>query len=297
MTQFDLATQAALNTLAAKVTTLRTDLDNLAVKVATVIPQLAERTASLENRVTALETPVILPPPVEPPPIVIPPPVITPGAHEPAGLTVLDRTDWTNDVAPWWRNFATPDKPITTIDVSDGPLGIPSRVLQIGYNAGHQGGGGTELGRWLTPKVNELYWRYQVRVNSGWQGHSSGINKMVYLHDDPGTGFSAMWYEMFGSGQSPLDLYVVNQTGQDIGYHGPANFTRGVWHNVEILQRQGQPGRVSVWVDNALVLDTPTGTKASPIGLAVISGIWGGVGDSKLASDWMQFGPMYLSGR
>lgn len=247
------------------------------------------RLTLLEGRVTALES--------VPPPVVIPPPVITPpGFHEPAGLTLLDNTDWTNGVGLWWRNFETADKPFTTITVLDGPNGVPTPILQIGYLMGHVGGGGTELGRWLSTKVSELYWRYPVRVNPTWQGHTSGINKMVYLHDGD-TNFSAMWYEMFGMGQGPLDLYVVNQTGQDIGYHGPASFTRGVWHTVEIYQKQGQPGHVTVWVDNVLVLDTAVITRASPIGLIVISGIWGGIGDSKQHNDYMQFGPLYVSGR
>lgn len=272
------------------------EFNALKATVTSVQGALALHDAELADhaaRIAALETPVVLPPPVPVPP----PPIGVPGWHEPAAYNVLDVTDWSADVGAWWRNFQTADKPITTPIVSDGPNGVPSRVLQIGYLAGHVGGGGTELGRWLTPKVNELYWRYAVRVNATWQGHSSGINKMVYVHDAPDASFSAMWYEMFGSGASPLDLYVVNQSGQDIGYHGPAQFTRGLWHTVEILQRQGQPGRVSVWVDGTSVLDTPTTTKASPIGLAVISGIWGGVGDAKAHDDYMQFGPMYLSGR
>ena len=56
-----------------------------------------------------------------------------------------------------------------------------------------------------------------------------------------GTSFSAMWYEMFGSGASALDLYVVNQSGTaPAGIHenvAPVVFTRGVWHKIEIYQK------------------------------------------------------------
>src|SRR4029453_10090343 len=103
-----------------------------------------------------------------------------------------------------------------------------------GYNAGHVGGGGTEL-RFDVPSAlrrNEIFVGYYVQVSPQWQGHSSAINKMVYLHDNDTGGFAAMWYEMFGSGASALGLYVVNQSGgSPPGFHenvAPVNFTRGV---------------------------------------------------------------------
>lgn len=279
-------TKAEFDALSAKVTALG------AAQVAT-----AAELVTAEGRISALE--IIPPPVVIPPPIVAPPPVG--GFHEPAGLALIDATDWTADVGLWWRNFNTADKPITTLVVPDGPNGVPSPVLQIGYMAGLAGGGGTELGRWVQPGVQELYWRYPVRVNPTWQGHSSGINKMVYLNDAGGSGvWSAIWYVMFGGGAAPLGFYAYNQSAQDIGWEDAKFlnlFTRGVWHWVEIYQRQGQPGRVQVWVDRVALLDTPAMTKPNPIGLIVISGIWGGVGDAKQHDDWMQFGPVYVSGR
>jgi hypothetical protein len=142
---------------------------------------------------------------------------------------------------------------------------------------------------------------YYVQVNSAWQGHNSGINKMVYL-DDGGSTFSAMWYEMFGSGASPLGLYVVNQSGgSPAGIHEnvtPVNFTRGVWHKVEIYQKQGLPGIVRVWVDGILAIDrSDVFTRDAAIGMVTISGIWGGVGDSKTQFDYMRFDHIRISGR
>jgi len=232
---------------------------------------------------------------------VVPPPS-TLFPNEPAGLTVIQETDWSTGLGTWFRKFTSTDKPITIVPITDSPLG-DAQALQIGYNAGSVGGGGTELeydiaaGHW----PNEIFMGYYVQVDSTWQGHSSAINKMVYF-DDGGATFSAMWYEMFGSGTSPLSLYVVNQSGSGpAGMHEnvtPANFTRGQWHKVEIYQKQGSPGIVRVWVDGALAIDrSDVFTNNAPIDYVTISGIWGGVGDTKAHFDFMRFDHVRISGR
>ena len=125
---------------------------------------------------------------------------------------------------------------------------------------------------------------------------------MIFLADGGSSGFSAMWYEMFGSGSSPLGLYVVNQSGGSPGgMHEnvtPVDFTRGVWHKVEIYQKQGQPGIVRVWVDDVLAIDrSDVFTRNAPIDAVAISGIWGGVGDSKQQLDYMRFDRIHVSVR
>jgi hypothetical protein len=124
---------------------------------------------------------------------------------------------------------------------------------------------------------------------------------MVYLHDGGGS-FSAMWYEMFGSGSSPLGLYVVNQSGGSPGgMHenvNPINFVRGQWHKVEIYQKQGASnnGIVRVWVNGLLAIDrSDVNTQSAPIDNVTISGIWGGIGDSKNQADYMRFDRIRIS--
>jgi polysaccharide lyase-like protein/fibronectin type III domain protein len=225
--------------------------------------------------------------------------------HEPSGFTVIEETGWeSGTLGNWYRIFGSSDKPITVERIADSPIG-ESRALQIGYNPGHVGGGGTEL-RYDIPAAsrgNEIFVGYYVQVSPQWQGHSSGINKMLYLHDG-GDVFSAMWYEIFGSGSSPLDLFVVNQSGSGpSGIRENVNqiaFRRGQWHRVEIYQKQGAAnnGIVRVWVDGVLAIDrSDVDTRAAPVDNITISGIWGGVGDRKNQADYMRFDRIRVSAR
>jgi len=248
---------------------------------------------------TASITVTALPPPPPPPP---PPPAGW--THEPTGFSVVEDQGWESGLlGNWTLYYQTADKPIAVQNITGSLLG-ESKALQISYLPGHVGGGGTEA-RFEIPSAyqrNEIFVGYYVQVNPQWQGHSSGINKMIFLSDGGAGGFSAMWYEMFGSGSSPLDLYVVNQSGSGpAGFHENVNqvdFTRGVWHKVEIYQKQGSPGIVRVWVDDVLAIDrADVYTRAAPLDAVAISGIWGGVGDSKAQLDYMRFDHIHISVR
>jgi hypothetical protein len=233
------------------------------------------------------------------------PPPSNPWTNEPAGFTTVEETGWeAGTLGNWYRIFTSADKPISVATITGSLLG-ESRALQIDYPAGHTGGGGTEL-RFDIPaesRSSEVYVGFYVQVNPQWQGHSSGINKMVYLHDGGAT-FSAMWYEMFGSAADPLDLYVVNQSGSGpAGFHenvSQITFTRGQWHKVEIYQKQGDAnnGIVRVWVNDILAIDrSDVDTRSSPLDNVTISGIWGGIGDSKNQADYMRFDRIRISRR
>jgi hypothetical protein len=234
-----------------------------------------------------------------------PPPPSTEWTNEPVGFTVVEDTGWeSGSLGSWYRIFTSADKPIGVSTIPDSPLG-ESRALQIDFPAGHSGGGGTEL-RYDIPSAQrstEIYVGYYVQVSPNWQGHSSAINKMLYLHDGGGS-FSAMWYEMFGSDSSPLGLYVVNQSGSSpSGIHEnvvPVTFARGLWHKVEIYQKQGDAnnGIVRVWVNGVLAIDrSDVDTRSAPIDNVTLSGIWGGVGDSKDHADYMRFDRIRISRR
>jgi hypothetical protein len=129
----------------------------------------------------------------------IPPPPPPPSGtwqHEPSGFTVIEETGWeTGSLGNWVLYNQSADKPITIENITDSPLG-EGKALQIGYQAGHVGGGGTEA-RYDIPAISqrrEMFVGYDVQVNPLWQGHESAINKMIFLADGGSSTFSAMWY-------------------------------------------------------------------------------------------------------
>jgi uncharacterized protein YjdB len=234
-----------------------------------------------------------------------PPPVSGVWMHEPSGFTPIEDIGWENGTLGDYLLYnQTADKPITVENITDSPLG-ETKALQIGYMTGSVGGGGTEA-RWDIPAAQqryEMFVGYYVQVNPQWQGHSSAINKMIWLDDGTGSTFSSMWYEMYGAGTAPLGFYVV---GEEAGYPPQGlipptqreYFTRGVWHKVEIYQKQGQPGMIRVWIDDTLVIDrSDVPTRNGPIRAVAISGIWGGVGDAKQHFDYMRFDRIHVSVR
>ena len=234
-----------------------------------------------------------------------------PWPNEPPGLTQIEETGWENGTLGNWE-LINPDggcfaKFVTVEDIPDTIPASPiqeSKMLQIHYPQNHCGGGGAEAIYTLPAARDELFVGYYVQVNGTWQGHwDSAVNKMIYLYNG-NPSFSAMWYEMFGTGSDPLALYVVSDVpGGETGYRPTPDverFPRGQWHKVEIYQKQGTSnnGIVRVWVDGALALDrADVITGSAPISAVTISGIWGGVGDSKAHPDYMRFDHIRISGR
>jgi hypothetical protein len=233
-----------------------------------------------------------------------------PWPNEPPGLTTIEETGWEDGTLGAWQ-LINPDTGclVKYITVEPIPTSIPaspiqeSKMLQIFYPQRHCGGGGHEAAYTFPSPRNEVFVGYYVQVNDTWQGHESAINKMIYVFNGTPNGFSAMWYEMYGARSDPLRLYLVsNLPTTQIGY-GPTTeerFPRGQWHKVEIYQKQGTSnnGIVSVWVDGVLAMnrsDVVTGN--APVSAVRISGIWGGVGDSKLNPDYMRFDHIRISGR
>jgi uncharacterized protein YjdB len=255
-------------------------------------------------------TPPAAPPPPPPPPPALPPPPAPPPtsgtwSHEPTGFTTIEDLGWEDgSLGDYLLYNVSADRPFTVENITDSPIG-ELKALQSGYEPGSPGGYGTEA-RWDIPAAQqkyEMFVGYWVQVNPTWQGHSTGINKMIWLDDGTPSTFSAMWYEMYGAGTAPLGFYAV---GEEAGYpvQGllPTNqqeyFTRGVWHKVEIYQKQGQPGIVRVWIDDVLVLDrSDVPTRNAPIRAVAISGMWGGVGDTKQHFDYMRFDRIHVSVR
>lgn len=230
--------------------------------------------------------------------------------NEPAGFRVIEDRDWSNGWGSWrtlWNNNGR----MSIVSVSGTPFGS-NRVVQQLYPRGLAGGGdGTAEANFDIPssmRGQELYVGVWVRVNPEWDGHSSGINKFLWVA--PGGSVQPLWLEMYGQNSNPLRLYVVDQLpGGCGGGVNPnvtrSNFVRGKWHKVEMYLKFGRSTSerttLKVWVDGELNIDrndlcTPSSSEKA-IAMVRLSPIWGGVGDSKATDDFMQWGPIRISGR
>lgn len=264
---------------------------------ATITARSGSRSASASIRVESISQP--------------PPTGSTAWENEPAGFRVVEDRDWSDGWGSWrtlWNN----NNRMSIISVSGTPFGS-SRVVQQLYPRGLSGGGdGTAEANFDIPssqRGRELYVGVWVRVNPEWDGHSSGINKFLWVAPAAGS-VSPLWVEMYGQGSNPLRLYLVDQMpggcGSGINPNVTrTNFVRGRWHKVEMYLRFGsstsERTTLKVWVDGELNVDrsdlcTPN-TAQKAIAHVRLSGIWGGVGDSKASNDFMQWGPIRISTR
>lgn len=265
---------------------------------ATITASSGGQSASASVRVEAV---------AEPPP----PSGSTAWTNEPAGFRVIEDRDWSDGWGSW-RTLWNSNGGMSIVSTSGTPFGS-NRVVQQTYPRGMAGGGsGTAEANFDIPssqRGNELYVGLWVRVNPEWDGHSSGINKFFWVAPAAGS-VSPLWVEMYGQGSNSLRLYVVDQMpGGCGGGVNPnvtrSNFVRGKWHKVEMYLKFGQTTSerttLKIWVDGVLNIDrndlcTPNTTQKA-IAHARLSGIWGGVGDSKATNDFMQWGPIRISGR
>jgi len=239
-----------------------------------------------------------------------PPSGNTAWTNEPAGFRVIEDRDWANGWGSWktlWNDNAR----MSIVTVSGTPFGS-NRVVQQLHPRGLSGGGsGTAEANFDIPsstRGQELYVGVWVRVNPEWDGHSSGINKFLWVA--PGGSVQPLWLEMYGQNSNPLRLYVVDQLpGGCGGGVNPnvttSNFVRGKWHKVEMYLKFGRSTSerttLKVWIDGVLNIDrsdlcTPSSAEKA-IAMVRLSPIWGGVGDSKGSDDYMQWGPIRISGR
>lgn len=254
---------------------------------------------------TSVRVETVTPPPTEPPPS-----GSTSWANEPAGFRLIEDRDWANGWGSWSTLWNSNGR-MSIVSASGTPFGS-SRVLQQLHPAGLAGGGdGTAEANFNIPssqRGQELYVGVWVRVNPEWDGHSSGINKFLWVSPD-GT-VSPLWLEMYGQNSNPLRLYVVDQMPGGCGSGvnpnvTTSNFVRGKWHKVEMYLKFGsstsERTTLKVWVDGVLNINrtdlcTPS-TSQKSISTVRLSPIWGGVGDSKATNDFMQWGPIRVSGR
>jgi len=252
---------------------------------------------------TASLTVTVLPPP--------PPPPSWP--NEPSGLTVLSDQPW-NTLGSWVLNDNTAGHS-SLVSLSGLPFS-PSGALQDLSPIGMTGGGdaiGPGRADFYIPSAQqptEMYVGMWVKLSNPYQPHSSGVQKIMYLHDNNGVNFSALWLEIYGTG-SPFRASLVNQFYGCPSIRLDPNMTQtpirpGEWHRFEMYVKMASTGSSSdgilqVWVDGVLNVNRTDlctqGSNTYKMESVRLSGMWGGIGDSKTEIDYLWYDHTYVSGR
>lgn len=237
--------------------------------------------------------------------------------NEPEGFTIaVDESFSRRDLSPqpagpWeWGNGGK-DSPLLTIEPArDGT------AMRWTYPEGFEGG--ASPGRAVIAATDmafrSLYIGILVRWSRPWAAHGSGANKIVYwgsmeARDELGHGPS-QFYLNRRDDIIDLTLQYAQEHGQS---NVPANDSQrrsrtpvndGQWHQIELILDGNDAGRnncrLRLWVDDWYEADI--GDLLCARGVARFYGInldpvWGGIGQNKPETDWMEIDHIRVSGR
>ena len=233
-----------------------------------------------------------VPPPPLPPP---PPPLPSTGwPHEPAGYRVITDYDMhaLND-GGWLNSYPSQlGSGISLASVAGAPASAPT-VWQFAYPAGYSGGSapGTEYYPISAPYPTALYVGFWWKPSNPWQGHSSGVNKLMFVY--AGGPPAGLIIKMLGTGSGPFRTQVTTEFGtttnwnENVGSSSP--LALGQWHRVEMFLNYAG-GVLQWWVDGVLVGSyTGIGYPNSGFNQLEFSPTWGGVGDTKSQNEYFWY--------
>ena len=238
--------------------------------------------------------------PDSPPP---PPPPPSGGSwpNQPTGWTTLNDYDMSALNAGGWLNVYPNDITVGKIAIAVdlfAPASAPS-VWQFAYPIGYVGGSApaTEYDHISAPTA--LYVSFWWKPSNPWQGHSSLVNKLMFIYAGPSGQVSTnLTIQMYGS-HAPYETRMVTEgwgpggLNENVGSSTP--LALGVWHRLEMLMNS-PAGALQWWVDGVLVgsytgLSYPSGGFWS----LEFSPTWGGIGDTKIENDYFWFDHVHAS--
>jgi uncharacterized protein YjdB len=224
--------------------------------------------------------------------------------NEPAGWTTVNDYGMGALNTGAWAN-------VYPADITDGGISVvsdasapasPSSVWQFAYPTGFTSAGYAPATEWTTmTPTQSLYVGFWWKPSNPWQGHDSGVNKLMFMFTGDPAGLSQnMTIQMYGSGNGPFSTRMVGEGFEDVSYLENVGSTSplalGAWHRVEILMNS-PTSSLKWWVDGKLV-GSYTGVPYPPYGFFQLefSPTWGGVGgSSKTENDYFWFDHVHVS--
>lgn len=222
---------------------------------------------------------------------------------EPQGWRPITSNPWDALGQGGWHHRNRASESRIVLD-STAPLSQP-HVLEDVYPSGFSAHGLEPAIDWYdlagrTAVFIGMWWK----VSDPWQGHESGVNKMLFVWD---SGHShQLVLAMRGPPGGPYELQpVVQQTLTPDAQYLPQNvstrpLTVGEWHRVELQLVHGTPGKgVIRWWQDGTLLGEYTHLTFLPGGWGQleIAPTWGGNGGTpKKEDDYFRYDHVYVSG-
>lgn len=228
-------------------------------------------------------------------------------------MTLFTDQPW-DSLGPWQLNDNSSNK-ATLVTLAGLPFS-PSGALQYEYPVGMLDGGQDNLGPGRadyyfpsSQQPTEAYVGLWVKLSNPYQPDSSGVQKYMYLHDNNGIFFSALWFEIYGPDAGSYRVSLVNQFHGCTDVRIDPNVTQtaiqpGEWHKYEAYVKLAttpvtNDGVVKVWVDGVLNIDRSDlctlGQVTNKLESVRLSGMWGGVGTTKTETDYLWYDHTYVS--
>lgn len=238
--------------------------------------------------------------------------------NEPAGYTELTQRPFTDYEEDGWGNNGTNDYLVPHID-SGGPIS-PSNVARVRFGAGRSGGT-APMNTFLESglDVGSIYIAFGFKIDSAWQGHDSGVNKILFLTaSDYGGGGDPVAFSAQGVDSAELNFQVRLQgpgteessaAGANIGENvGDGEVVRGTWYKIEVVMvantSSNHDGTLDVWMNGTKTHERtdvryfhesvdPSNHKFTVIKW---NPTWGGTGDTVDTTMFQYIDHIYVSG-
>ena len=232
----------------------------------------------------------------------------TPGhPNEPIGFVQLNTRPFNSKVENGWRDRG--DWRFSIAQDGTAPIS-PNNVGKALFPAGWVGGSGP-INTWykLGNLRKNLYMSFWVKMSSGWQGHRSGVNKILYIQinnqnmvflDALGSGNAALRPEITGQGmnENPVTRTLMPNVNTAVVIN------RGQWVHWEVLltaNTNGLPNGAAEWWVNGVQVGRYSNINYVPAtgnnDWEVIkwNPVWGGVGDTVRTAQNMTIDDFYVS--
>lgn len=224
--------------------------------------------------------------------------------NEPAGSTEVTNQPFDVIASLGWNLVGDIGGNVTVATDASAPMSAPN-VLQFRYPAGFTGGTSPGTVYRSLPSVRRVYVGMWWKVSNPWQPHSAG-DKLQYLFTSANGSLFMIMYQDPVTGSGPYRMRVYNQLSTSPGVYLMPNvndvtISIGEWHRIEwLVDYAADPsqGVVQWWIDGKLVGDyRNVNFPNADLTEHKIAPVWGGVGETKIQTDYVWYDHVRISRR